>query len=323
MSGASEIPPPAPARPPRPWLRALLRAAQVALVAATAYFLIAYLARSWTSVKDYDWTLDPGWLVLSALVLLVFYLAQAVLWWLLLRGFDMRSPLSLAVATWAKSILARYMPGNVFMFVGRAWMSHAQGLPVDRVSAAMVYEQALGVCSALLTVAILFPFWEYRPGVTALSLLAIPLLVTLLHPRVFGPVADWTLRRLHRPPLGVTLRFGVVLALLCYSVAAWLLAGLGAWLLARAVTGLEVDALPIVVVAYALAYVIGMAAFVFPSGIGVREAVLTASLARQLPGGVALAWALLLRLWVTAIELVFVGLAVAAGAVIRRRRDAG
>jgi glycosyltransferase 2 family protein len=343
VNGASEIPPggaaqvsaePAPpdappsaapaitaARPPRPWLRPLLRVGQVVLVAGTAYFLIAYLARSWTSVKDYDWTLEPGWLALSALAFLAFYLAQAVVWWLLLRGFQLRSPLSLATATWAKSILARYMPGNVFMFVGRAWMSHAQGLPVDRVSAAMVYEQALGVCSALLTVAILFPFWEYHPGFTALSLLAIPALVALLHPRVFGPVSAWTLRRLRRPPLDVTLGFGVVLALLWYSVAAWLLAGLGAWLLARAVTGLHVDALPTVVVAYALAYVVGMAAFVFPSGIGIREAVLTASLARQLPGGVALAWALLLRLWVTAIELVFVGLAVATEAIMRRRRE--
>jgi hypothetical protein len=143
----------------------------------------------------------------------------------------------------------------------------------------------------------------------------------MLHPRIFGPVAAWALRLLRRPPLDVTLRFAVVLALLWYYVASWLLAGVGAWLLARAVTGLEVGALPIVVVAYALAYVVGIVAFIFPSGIGVREAVLTASLARQLPGGVALAWALLLRLWVTAIELVFVGLAVAAAAIVRRRKD--
>lgn len=321
MSGIRESMPAAAPRPARPWSRPLLRVGQVVLVAATAYFLVAYLARSWTSVKAYDWTLDPGWLALSALAFLVFYLAQAVAWWLLLRGFHLRSPLSLATSTWAKSILARYVPGNVFMFVGRAWMCHAQGLPVDRVSAAMVYEQALGICSALLSVAILFPFWEYRPGVTALSLLAVPLLIGLLHPRVFGPVASRVLRLLHRPPLDVTLPFGAVLALLWYYVAAWLLAGLGAWFLARAVTGLEVDALPIVAVAYALAYVVGMVAFVFPSGIGVREAVLTASLSRQLPGGVALAWALLLRLWVTAIELVFVGLAVAAAAIVRRRED--
>jgi glycosyltransferase 2 family protein len=306
----------------RPWVRPVLRVIQVGLVGATAYFLVAYLLRSWSSISDYEWTLRPGPLALSAMAFLCFYVAQAFAWWLLLRGFDVRSPLSLATATWAKSIVARYLPGNVFMFVGRAWMSHAQGLAVDRVSAAMVYEQALGVCSALLTVAVLFPFWEYRPGATALSLIAIPVLVVLLHPRVFRRLAAWALRLLRRPPLDGELGFATVLALLLYYVAAWMLAGAGAWLLARATIGLEVGALPLVIVAYALAYVVGMAAFIFPSGIGVREAVLSASLVRWLPGGVALAWALLLRFWVTAVELVFVGLTVAVEVMMRRRRAA-
>ena len=177
-------------------------------MAATVYFLAAYLARSWASVKDYDWTLRPGWLALSAVAFLLFYLMQAVFWWLLLRGFALSSPFPVAAATWAKSILARYIPGNVFMYLSRAWLSHAQGLPVDRVTAAMVYEQALGVCSALITMALLFPFWEYRPGVTALSLIAIPVLIALLHPRVFAPLSAWVLRVLRRPPLDVTLGFG-------------------------------------------------------------------------------------------------------------------
>ena len=213
------------------------------------------------------------------------------------------------------------MPGNVFMFVGRAWMSHSQGLSVERVSAAMVYEQALGVGGALLAVAVLFPFWEYRPGVTALSLIAIPVLVVLMHPRVFGPLAGWALRLLHRAPLEVTLGFRAVLGLLFLFTLDWLVAGAGAWLLARAVTGLGVDSLPLVIVAYALAYVAGMVAFFIPSGIGVREAVLTASLSKELPGGVALTWALLLRLWVTAVELVFVGLVVGVDLVLRRRSE--
>jgi uncharacterized membrane protein/uncharacterized membrane protein YbhN (UPF0104 family) len=306
--------------PRRPWVRPLMRVVQAVLVAAVAYFLVTYLLRSWSSVSSYPWSLRPGWLVVSALAFLAFYMMQAVAWWLLLRGFAVHSPVTEATATWAKSILARYVPGNVFMFVGRAWMSHRQGLPVDRVSAAMVYEQALGLCSALVTVAVLFPFWEYRPGATALSLIAIPVIIALLHPRVFGPLAAWVLRLLRRPPLEMTLGFGSVLALLGYYVVSWLVAGLGAWLLARAVTTLGIGQLPLVVVAYALAYVIGMAAFIFPSGIGVREAVLARSLSRHLPAGVALAWALLLRLWVTAVELVFVGLVVAGERVARRHR---
>ncbi len=317
----SGVPPDAlPPRPTRPWVRPAMRVAQILLLAAILYFLVAYLRRSWTSIEGYDWTMRPGWLFLSALAFLAFYFAQAFAWWLLLRGFQLDSPLSVATATWAKSILARYLPGNVFMFVGRAWMCHAQGLSVERVSAAMVYEQALGVCSALVMLAVLFPFWEYRPGLTALGLIALPILVGLLHPRVFGPLAARLLRLLRRPPLGVVLPFGRVVALLVYYTATWLLAGAGAWLLGRGLVDLPVEALPLVIAAYALAYVAGMAAFIFPSGIGVREAVLTASLARWLPGGVALAWALFLRLWVTVVELGFVGLTVGADVLIRRWR---
>mgnify|MGYP000992905961 CR=1 FL=1 len=296
-----------------------LRLAQAAIVAATVYFLVAYLARSWSSIKDFDWTFDAGWLVASGLALLVYYSAQAVFWWLLLDGCGAPSPFWPAASVWGKSILARYVPGNVFMFIGRAWMSHSQGLAVERVTAAMVYEQALGLCGALLAVAVLFPFWEYRPGVTALSLLAIPVLVALMHPRVFRRVAGWALHLMRRPPLEVTLPFGKVLVIMLLFAVDWFVAGLGAWLLARAITGLGVEALPLVTVAYALAYVAGMAAFIIPSGIGVREAVLTASLSRELPGGVALTWALLLRLWVTVVELVFVGLVVGVAALVRRR----
>jgi len=321
-AGGAAAPAGGPARARRPWVRPALRVAQVVLVAAIVYFLAAYLVRSWSTVKDYHWTLRPGWLAASGVVFLAFYVMQALAWWLLLRGFALHSPFPVAMSTWGKSILARYVPGNVFMFVGRAWMSHGQGLPVATVSAAMVYEQALALCSALIAVAVLFPFWETDRGATGLSLLAIPLFIVLLHPRVFRPLSSWALRRLHREPLDVTLGFGAAMAMLWYYVAAWMVAGTGAWLLARATTGLGVGSLPLVIVAYALSFVVGMAAFIFPSGIGVREAVLTASLSRHLPSGVALAWALLLRLWVTAIELLFVGLAVLAERLIYGRKDA-
>ncbi len=302
-----------------PRRRLLLRLAQIALIAATLYFLATYLVRSWHSISEYEWSLHLGWLALSVVAFLLFYLAQAVAWWLVLRGCGVGGRFWPTTSVWGKSVLARYVPGTVFMFVGRAWMSHAQGLPVDRVSAAMVYEQALGVCSALLAVALLFPFWEYRPGLTALSLIAIPVLIALMHPRLFGPLAGRALRLLKRPPLDITLGFGPVLALLCYFTLGWLIAGAGAWLLAHATTGLGIEALPLVIVAYAFAYVAGMAAFFFPSGIGVREAILTASLAAWLPGGVALAWALLLRVLVTVVELAFVGIVVAIELVTRRR----
>ena len=286
-----------------------LRIAQYVLLAVALVFVALVLSRSWDDVQAFDWSFHPAWLVVSGLVILAFYTLQAFGWWLVLRALALHVPVRWAAAAWGQSIVARYVPGNVFMFLGRALSSQRRGLDLRRLSAAMVYEQALAFCAALVTLGLLFPFWEYHPGLMALSLLGIPALLALLHPRAFVPLADRLLRLLHREPLGAELRFGRVVALLCYYVAAWFVAGFACWSLARAVADVGVDALPAVTVAFVFAFVVSMVAVVFPGGLGVREVVLAGALGNTLGAGVALAWAVLLRLWQVAVELCFVGLA--------------
>ncbi len=289
-----------------------LRVTQYVLAAAAVVFVVLALADSWDDVRSYDWTLRWEWLALSGGVTLALYLLHGLAWALFLRAFALPAPASWAVASWARSILARYIPGNVMMIVGRVLASQRRGLSARRVSAAMVYEQALGFCAALVTLGVLLPFSDYRRGTVALSLLGIPAILALLHPRVFRPVADRLLRAGGREPLGTILSFRWVLGLLCYYVACWFVAGVAYWALLRGVSTAGVGLLPAVTAAFALAYVAGMVAFVFPGGIGVREAVLTAALGAELGAGVALAWAVLLRLWVVAFEVAFAGLATLA-----------
>ncbi len=180
--------------------RTVARGLQVLLVAATVVFVALALARSWGEVTAYDWTFRPEWLAVSAAVLFAFYCAQAMGWWLLLAGFGLRPGVLTTWAVWGSSILARYVPGTVFMFVGRAWLHHGQGLDLPRVGAAMVYEQALQLSAALVTVALLWPFARVDAAWAAWSLLAIPPLLALTHPRVFVPLAGRALRLLHRAP---------------------------------------------------------------------------------------------------------------------------
>jgi len=285
-----------------------LRVARYLLAGAAVVFVVLALVRSWDDVRAHEWTLRWEWLAVAVVVFLGYYIMQAGAWQLLLRAFGLHAPTAWAAASWGRSILARYVPGNVFMFVGRLLACQRRGLEARRVSAAMVYEQALAFCAALVTLGLLFPFWEYQRRLTALSLLGIPLLLCLLHPRVFVPVADRVLRLVRREPLGAVLGFGRVLALLCYYVAAWFVGGAGCWALARGVTETGADLLPAMTVAFAFAYVAGMVAFVFPGGLGIREAVLAGALGGALGAGVALAWAVLLRLLLIAVELAFAGL---------------
>jgi hypothetical protein len=296
------------------------RVAQVAFVGVVVLFIARYLRHAWPAVDAYHWRLRPGLLVVSAVLVLLYYLGNALVWWLILARSGLRAARTPVVAIWGKSIVARYVPGNVFQFVSRAWMSHRQGLDVDRVGAGMVYEQVLNIAGALAVTAALFPFWHFENGEASWALLALPAIVAALHPRLFARLAAVALRIVHRPPLTRVLPFRAVLGLLLAFAGLWLLAGLAMWTLAAAVTNVGGSAYPEITAGFAMAFVAGMVVFFVPSGIGVREGVLAAATATVFAGGgVALAWALLARLWQTALELAFVG----AAALADRRRSTG
>ena len=296
------------------------RVAQAAFVVVVVLFIVRYLRHAWPAVDAYRWRLRPGLLVASAVLVLLYYLGSALVWWLILVRSGLRAARTPVVATWGKSILARYVPGNVFQFVSRAWMSHRQGLDVDRVSAGMVYEQVLNIAGALAVTAALFPLWHFERSDTSWALLALPAIVVALHPRVFARLAAVALRLVHRPPLTQVLPFRAVLGLLLAFAGLWLVAGLAMWTLAAAVAGVGGSAYPAITAGFAMAFVAGMVVFFVPSGIGVREGVLAAATATVFAGGgVALAWALLARLWQTALELAFVAVA----ALLDRRRATG
>ena len=59
-------------------------------------------------------------------------------------------PALVTLSIWARSLLGRYVPGNVLMVLGRVVLSHERGVPRRATLAATVYEQALslGVAAA-------------------------------------------------------------------------------------------------------------------------------------------------------------------------------
>ena len=59
--------------------------------------------------------------------------------------------------------------------------------------------------------------------------------------------------------------------------------------------------------AFLLSFAVSMIAFIFPSGLGVREGVFALALAQNLPGSVAVALSVGVRLVLTLVELAFIG----------------
>jgi len=95
--------------------------------------------------------------------------------------------------------------------------------------------------------------------------------VVALHPRIFVGLINVLLRKMNRPPIASTPALGPYLVPVAMSFAQWLFAGLGLWLMTRAVTDVSPRMLPLFIATAALAMTFSYLALFAPGGLGVRE----------------------------------------------------
>jgi uncharacterized membrane protein YbhN (UPF0104 family) len=274
-------------------------------------FLVFFVVRQWNDLPDFDWRFEVGWLALSAVAVFLFYALEGELWRLILHslGEDHLGARE-ARAIWGKSLLARYVPTNALMVVGRIVMAEREGVPKRICLASIVYELGLGFGTAVMVGAyfvIELPDLQDEPS-RYVVLALIPLVLTALHPRVFFPLANLGLRKLGREPLPRALPFGRVLQLALLYVGAWAIIGTGVYAFASALTPLDASDFPYVAAAYPVAFCVAVLTFVVPSGLGTRDAALAIALKAVMASTVATAIAVAFRIFQTAIELLYVGL---------------
>ncbi len=131
------------------------------------------------------------------------------------------------------------------------------------------------------------PSW----ALPAIGAVGVPLLLLGLHPRLLTWMLNAGLRKLKRPPVEFTLRYRDVLIVTLYWSLSWMLAGVGFYLLVRALTQAPLPAAAIIIAMgiYAIGWDVGFLTFVTPSGLGFREVVIAYLVAAALLGSVGAA----------------------------------
>jgi hypothetical protein len=272
-------------------------------------FLVFFVVRQWNDLPDFEWHFEAGWLALSGLAVYLAYLGQSELWRLIVHSLgEVHLERPAARAIWGKSLLARYVPTNALMVVGRVVMAERVGVPKRICLASIVYELGLSFGTALMVGAyfvIELPALEDQPGRYAVLAL-VPLVLAALHPRVFFPAANYALRKLGREPLPRALPFGRIAQFALLYVGMWAVIGTGAFAFASALTPLDASDFPYVAAAYPVAFCVAVLTFIVPGGLGTRDAALAIALKAVMSSTVATAIAVAFRIFQTAIELIFV-----------------
>ena len=287
---------------------ALRMAVQAVLVAVVFLYLGRTIHDDWGQITGRDWHFSLPWLIASLVLMHSLYACQASGWMLLLRRFGHRVPYLPGFFVWSKSLLARYVPGNVLMVVGRVMMIEPYGVPKLISLTSVVYEQALLGAASATVVSLMIPLWPALRSVSSLIwliLLVPPLAFIGLQPAVMGRLGNFVLRKAGREPIEQFLPFWSVLGFILYYSCSWLIAGFGLFALVHSVTPISFTDLPIVLASAPLAWLLALVVFISPSGLGVREGLYAFSLgfAFNHEAGVASAFAILARFWQTMIEV--------------------
>ena len=119
-----------------------------ALVVVAVFFAVTLAAR-WREVISLKWQPRPGVFALACVLLALSYALVACLWGLALRRAA-GTPVRAGARIWFLANLARYVPGNVWSFVGAVGLARREGVARSRTLAVMALTQVLSVGVALL-----------------------------------------------------------------------------------------------------------------------------------------------------------------------------
>ncbi|MCW3841320.1 flippase-like domain-containing protein [Micromonospora yasonensis] len=306
----------------RRWLSLAVR---VVVFGAIAAGMVWSVVSQWPQVRS-TW-LGLAWesVALSVLAALLGMVANTMAWRAAVDDLEHKLPVTAALRICLVGQLGKYIPGSVWAYVLQIELGKRAGLPRARAFLATLVTVGLGVTTALGLGLLSLPSLReaaanadssYADSVrVALWIVAVlfPIALICAIPRVLTALVQVALKVLRRPRLEHRLTWPGVLRVMGWSALGYGLFGVHLWLLANAQAAPGVGGLLRCVGSFAIAMTVGMFAFLSPSGLGVREAVLVAALAPFLvhDGGVgaAMGIALASRLIFTIADVIAAGLA--------------
>jgi uncharacterized membrane protein YbhN (UPF0104 family) len=252
--------------------------------------------------------------------LAAYYLLFVLGWMRILSDWGHSMSYPAALRAEMVSMLAKYVPGGVWTPAARVVAARRAGITdAALVTISMLVEAGL---SAVAGVIVFVASLAWVDGVDAplwpLVLFA-AVIIVLLHPRIFQPLANRVLRRFghgEMPPL----RASTVGALLAFYSVTWVVGGISLWFLLRSVGGRpELTDIVFLGGVGAVGAIVAVVSIFAPSGLGPREASMYGLMLAVATPGQALGATVLNRVAITLVEVLLLVL----GALLLRDADAG
>jgi len=297
---------------------------------AALFFIVHTLIAYWPEIRQVELRSDGWrWLVLGGAITLVAHCWAGWVWHWLLQDWGLTLGGRWAVRVYLLTNVAKYLPGNVWHFVGRVRAIQQAGGTLGQ-SVVSVVAEPLVMAVAALGIGAVFSWLSWVvPGTNAASvsasnvrfnelwwhfglLVGWAIALYLLHPNRLNPrlaqMSRLRLRWLTDDPLKEASSLleleGYPIRPLLGEMGFVLGRSLGFIVVVMALAPVSLADCPVLVSAFCLAWLLGLVVPGAPGGVGIFEATATALLSGHLPIGVIVGSVICYRMMGTLAELI-------------------
>ena len=278
---------------------------------------LAYaLYKQWVGVRATLTSIDWQNVAIGTLIQLVGLPVMGMISWVVLRYLNAHQPLLRVTGIYFISQLAKYLPGGIWAFPGRAVAYQAVG--VEKVASILsVMREVIGLFLGASVVGLLgllqgLPISDWINITTIFGILICIILVILTQiPGFWGFLKRFKFLQKTNLAIFETRQSRLDLRWLGYtlflSLIYWIITGISFYYITVAVTpnGYSLNWLQSASI-FSLAWCAGFVVVLAPAGIGVRESALTLLLSQTMPVSEALSVAIVARLWWTVTEAIYI-----------------
>lgn len=277
----------------------------LAIVICIFFFLGKTLYRDWARVKEQLANLHfrLGLIILAFLFLILNFLIGAYAWRKILFCFGEKISFKKSIQIIAYAIPGKYLPGKVWAVLGRIYLAKKIGIAERHSALSVVIETAYLLISALTLFIISLFFYPRLLTKTYFLLIILPVTLGMIYPPIFNRVVNFLLVRIKQKPVAFRIELRQAITLFSSYLVAWLVAGIGLYLLIISFYPLQWKTLFVFPGAFALSWIIGFIIIFAPGGLGVREGLFALLIAPVVPEVLNILISLISRIWITISEI--------------------
>ncbi len=283
---------------------------KVLVVLVIFYFLGTALYRNWSQINFRQLHFNVPLLIASILFLFIYFLLFVFGWELILKRLGVSLSFLKAIKIIFYSQIGKYLPGKIWVFVGRIYFCQQLGIPASKIFLSMVLEMALTIISGMVIFLVglsIFPGAQIHINPFFLMIVVVILFI-IIHPKVFTRIINILLHLVKKGPIRIDLNFSQICGIIMYYCIVWLSFGIAFYFLINSTTFIALSKIPFLAGSFSISATIGAMALFVPGGLGVREGVLALLLSNFFPISLAILLSILSRIWISFGEFILVGI---------------